>query len=126
MADVFLDNALLEMARGRYALAHEVIEKSFAVESKNARAHYLLGELFRQRALEGDQARAEKEYQAAIDLEPRFAEPHKGIGLLNYKKGASDLAKRHFAKYLELNPAAKDRAYIEHYLREIETGRGGP
>ncbi|HEY7555221.1 MAG TPA: M48 family metalloprotease [Candidatus Binatia bacterium] len=126
MADVFLDNALLEMARGRYALAHEAIEKSFAVESKNARAHYLLGELFRQRALEGDQARAEKEYQAAIDLEPRFAEPHKGIGLLNYKKGASDLAKRHFAKYLELNPAAKDRAYIEHYLREIETGRGGP
>jgi predicted Zn-dependent protease len=122
----FLDNARLEMARGRYTLAQEAMEKCLAAEPENFQAHYLLAELLRQRAVEGDDERAEKEYQITLDLEPRFAEPHRGIGLLNYKKGRTDLAKQHFTKYLEINPAAKDRAYIEHYLREIETGRVGP
>jgi predicted Zn-dependent protease len=112
-----LENALLEMARGRFALAQESIEKCIAFEGANCKAHYALAELFRQRGVEGDAERAEKEYQTAIDLEPGYAEAHRGIGLLFYKKGRSEQAREHFKKYLELNPVAKDRAYIEQYLR---------
>jgi predicted Zn-dependent protease len=123
LARTILDNALLEMARGRYQLAQEGIENCIAVDAKNCKAHFALAELLRQRGLESDQEKAAREYLLAIQLEPRFGESHRGLGLLYYKAGHTDLAKQHFMTYLELNPAAKDRAYIEQYLHEIETGR---
>jgi predicted Zn-dependent protease len=126
MARVVLENALLEIARGRFTSAQESIANCIALEADNCKAHFALAELFRQRGVEGDLERAETEYQIAIVLEPKFAEPHRGMGLLYYKKGRTDLAREHFKKYLELNPGAKDRAYIEQYLREIETGRAYP
>lgn len=119
---IVLENAFLEISRGRFTLAQESIEKSLAREAENPKAHFALAELFRQRARERDQPKAEDEYKIAIGLDPRFAEPHRGIGLLYYKAGRNDLAGNHFRKYLELNPDAKDRAYIESYLREIELG----
>jgi predicted Zn-dependent protease len=118
-----LDNAFLEMARGRFQLAQESIENCIAVEADNCKAHFALAELLRQRGLEGDHEKAAREYLLAIELEPQFGEAHRGIGLLYYKAGRTDLARQHFRTYLELNSAAKDRAYIEQYLREIETGK---
>jgi predicted Zn-dependent protease len=126
MAQAILENALLEMARGRFTLAQQGIERCIALEAGDCKAHFALAELFRQRGVEGDQERAEKEYQIAINLEPKFAEAHRGIGLLYYKRGWRESAREHFKKYLELNPTAKDRAYIEQYLREIETGGAYP
>jgi predicted Zn-dependent protease len=126
MARTVLENALLETARGRFTSAQESIANCIALEADNCKAHFALAELFRQRGLEGDADTAETEYQIAIVLEPQFADPHRGMALLYYKRGRTDLAREHFKKYLELNPAAKDRAYIEQYLREIETGRAYP
>jgi predicted Zn-dependent protease len=126
MARTVLENALLEMARGRFTSAQESIANCIAVEADNCKAHFALAELFRQRGLEGDLERAETEYQIAIALEPQLGEPHRGMGLLYYKRGRNDLAREHFKKYLKLNPGAKDRAYIEQFLREIETGRAYP
>ena len=120
MTPALLENAFLELARGRFTFAQETIEKSLATNIDNPRAHYLLAELFRQRGSAGDQEAAEKEYQNTVDLEPSFADAHRGLGLLDYKKGRTDLAREHFKRYLALNPAAKDRAYIEQYLRESE------
>ncbi|MBI4524903.1 MAG: M48 family metalloprotease [Deltaproteobacteria bacterium] len=126
MAPAIFENALLEMARGRFAMAQEGMEKSLAVEPGNWKVHFSLGELFRQRGLEGDLERAEKAYRTAIDLEPRFAAAHRGMGLLYYKKGRADLARERFVRYLEIDPGAKDRAYIEQYLGEITTEKAVP
>jgi predicted Zn-dependent protease len=126
MARAVLENALLETARGRFTSAEESIAGCIALEADNCKAHFALAELFRQRGLEGDTERAETEYKIAIVLEPQFADPHRGMGLLYYKRGRTDLAREHFKKYLELNPGAKDRGYIEQYLQEIETGRAYP
>jgi len=126
VARAMLENALLEMARGRYTLAQEGIENFLKLEPHNSKAHFSLAELLRQRGQADDQARAEAEYQVAIDLQPQLAEAHRGIGLLHYKSGRTDQAAKHFTKYLELNPAAKDRAFIEQYLREIDSGKVYP
>jgi tetratricopeptide (TPR) repeat protein len=126
LARTILDNALLEMARGRFQLAQEEIENCIAVDANNCKAHFALAELLRQRGLEGDQEKAAREYLLAIELEPQFGESHRGLGLLYYKAGLSDLAKQHLRIYLELNPGAKDRAYIERYLHELETGKVVP
>jgi predicted Zn-dependent protease len=126
MATAIFENALLEITRGRFTLAQESIERCIALEGDDYRAHFALAELFRQRGLEGDLEKAEKEYQIAIDLEPQFAEPHRGIGILYYKRGRNESAREHFKRYLELYPTAKDRAYVEQYLREIETTGARP
>ena len=127
MANVLLENAFLELARGRFAFAQAALEKSLATTAaKNPRAHFLLAELYRQRAIPEEQNRAEQEYQRTIELEPGFAAAHRGLGLLDYKQGRTNLASQHFAKYLELNPAAGDRAYIEQYLRANEMSKPQP
>jgi predicted Zn-dependent protease len=127
MANVLLENAYLELARGRFAFAQAALEKSLSTTGVyNPRAHFLLAELYRQRATPEEQGRAEEEYQRTIELEPGFAAAHRGLGLLDYKQGRTNLASQHFAKYLELNPAAHDRAYIEQYLRESEISKPQP
>jgi predicted Zn-dependent protease len=122
MSQTVLENALLEISRGRFALAQESIEECLAREADNSKAHFALAELFRRRGLESDRERSENEYKIALRLEPRSADAHRGIGLLYYKIGQGDLAREHFQTYLGLSPGAKDRAYIEQYLREIDAG----
>jgi beta-barrel assembly-enhancing protease len=122
LAPTILDNAFLELARSRFAFAQETAEKSLALNANNPKAHFLLAEIFRQRGATEDQEQAEKEYQKTIDLEPSFADAHRGLGLLDYKKGQLNLAREHFEKYLAFNPTAKDRAFIEQYLKESRTG----
>jgi predicted Zn-dependent protease len=119
-----LENASLELARGRFAFAQKTIDKCLALNANNPKAHFLLAELFRQRGAPAEQENAEKEYQTAIGLDPELADAYRGLGLLDYKQGRTDLAKEHFEQYLTLNPRAKDRAYIEQYLRE--SGRPPP
>lgn len=85
-----LQNALLEIARGRYPSAQESIGMCLQLEPNNSEAHFSLAELFRQRGLEGDPGNAEKEYLIVIDLEPQFAESHRGLGLIYFKPKNSD------------------------------------
>ena len=126
VAPVLLDNSLLELARGRFALAQESIEKFLAMEPGNPRARFALAELFRQRNQEGDQEKAEKEYKLAIVHDGNFADPHRGLGLLYYRKAETELSKQYLQKYLSLNPTAKDKAYIEQYLEQLRTKREQP
>jgi predicted Zn-dependent protease len=121
-ARALLENALLEISRGRFTAAQEGIEKSLARDPTNSRAHFALAELFRQRSLDQDRVNAESEYKITIDLEPGMAEAHRGIGLLYYSTDRMKPATEHLRTYLELSPAAKDRAYIEQYLRKIDPG----
>jgi predicted Zn-dependent protease len=122
MSRTVIENALMEISRGRFTFAQESIEKSLARDGANGRAHFALAELLRQRGLASDQPRAESEYNMAIDLEPRMAEARRGIGILYYKMDRTKLAIEHLRKYLELCPDAKDRAYIEEYLRALGLG----
>ena len=71
-------------------------------------------------AEEGDEDKAEKEYHMAIEYNPSYPEPHKGLGIVYYKRGEKERAKANFEKYLFLAPDAKDKAYIEQYLRNME------
>jgi predicted Zn-dependent protease len=126
VAPVLLDNSLLELARGRFALAEASIEIFLGMEPGNPRARFALAELLRQRNQEGDQEKAEKDYKLAIAHDASFADPHRGLGLLYYKKAETELSRTYLQKYLSLNPAAKDKAYIEQYLEQLKTKREQP
>ena len=120
LQEVILGNSLLDIRAGRFCSAQRNLEKYLAVKSDDARAHYLLGEVFRQRREEGDRERGKEHYQRALSLDPSFPDPHRAIGLIYYKSGNKALSQKHFQSYMALSPRALDIAYIRKYLENCK------
>jgi beta-barrel assembly-enhancing protease len=78
--------------------------------------HYK-GELYRQHGQEGDYAKAIAAYSEAITKTDVPAEAHRGLGYTLLKTGDKAAAQIAFKQYLELRPAAADRAMIEFNLQ---------
>lgn len=89
-------------------------------------AAYYLGEAYRLRAEPGDLEAAEREFAGLTEAEPRFAPAHRALGLLYYKRGDAPRATTELKRYLELAPAAADRAYIETYLATLAAPAAAP
>lgn len=117
MSRLMLDNARLDLRQGRFFVAQRTVEKYLAAKPDDARAYFLLGEIFRQWGRQDDGAAAINYYEKAISLNPSFPEPHKAMGLIHYKVGEKRLAKKFFESCLLLSPDAVDKAYIEGYLK---------
>ena len=120
-----LENARLDLRRGRFLKAQRTVEKYLAVKPDDARAYYLLGEIIRQRGRQEDAAAVIKYYEKSISLNPSFPEPHRAMGLIHYKDGQKRRAKKYFETCLLLSPNAADKAYIEGYLKLcVSNGEG--
>ncbi len=118
MSRLMLDNVRLDLRQGRFFVAQRTVEKYLAAKPDDARAYFLLGEIFRQWNRHDDDATAAiNYYEKAISLNPSFPEPHKAMGLIHYKVGEKHLAKKFFESCLLLSPDAVDKAYIEGYLK---------
>jgi predicted Zn-dependent protease len=86
-------------------------------------AWYYLGEAYQLRNEEGDTERSVNAYRTAIQLSPEFAPAYRALGLYYMKTGEPVQADNYFSKYLELQPDAKDRDYIEYYRTSLEPRR---
>ena len=117
LSRLVLDNARLDLRRGRFFIAQRTVEKFLVLKPDDARAYFLLGEIIRQRGRQDDAAAAIKYYEKSISLNPSFPEPHKAMGLIHYKDGEKRLAKKYFESCLLLSPDAADKAYIQRYLK---------
>ena len=115
---VILHNAGLSLKAGRFDAAQRGAEKYLTIKPNDARAYYLLGEIYRQRGKADDMKKAKTYYEKAISIDPAYPDPHKAIGLLYYKDGKKTLAKRSFEMCLSLSPQTADKAYIVGYLRQ--------
>jgi predicted Zn-dependent protease len=122
---LILDNARLDLRQGRFYIAQITVKKYLTTKPEDARAYYLLGEIFRQRDRQNDTSAALKNFEKAISLNPSFAEPHKAMGLIHYKDGEKRLAKKHFDACLLLSPDTADKAYIQGYLKLCVTNGEG-
>jgi predicted Zn-dependent protease len=122
---LFLDNAGLDIRQGRFQAARRSVEKYLRIKPDDTRAYFLLGEIFRQRGQVDDATKAIKYYNQAIFLDPTYADPHKAIGLIHYKKGKHTLAKKFFEACLQLSPDSPDKAYIQAYLKQFEQNGEG-
>ena len=114
---LILDNARLDLRQGRFYIAQRTVKKYLITKPEDARAYYLLGEIFRQRDRQNDTSAALKNFEKAISLNPSFPEPHKAMGLIYYKDGDRRLAKSFFESCLLLSPDTPDKAYIQGYLK---------
>ena len=114
---LILDNARLDLRQGRFYIAQRTVKKYLTTKPEDARAYYLLGEIFRQRDRQNDTSAALKNFEKAISLNPSLSEPHKAMGLIYYKDGDRHLAKFFFESCLLLSPDTPDKAYIQGYLK---------
>ena len=118
LGKLILNNADLDLRIGRFEIAGRSVESYLDRHPNDAGAHYMLGEIFRQRGGRENTKRAIQQYEKAIVLDPSFPDPHKAIGLIHYKVGEQHLAQKYFETCLLLAPDAPDKAYIEGYLRD--------
>jgi len=122
---VILENAELDLKIGRFRHAWRGVDKYLQTAANDARAYYLMGEIFRQRGRENDTAKALSYYRKAVSIDPSYSEPHKAIGLIHYKDGHKALAKQFFESCLRLAPDAPDKAYIQGYIKQcMQEGEG--
>jgi predicted Zn-dependent protease len=117
---IVLYNAFLDLKAGRFSAAQRGAEKYLRIREDDARAYFLLGEIFRQRGEADDSIKAKAFYEKAISLDSSYADPHKAIGLIYFKEGKWMLAKRSFESYLALSPHSPDRAYLQGYLEKMQ------
>jgi predicted Zn-dependent protease len=116
MSELMLDNARLDLRQGRYCIARRTLRKYLTTKPQDARAYYLMGEIYRQRDRRNDAEAALNHYEKAISLNPSFAKPHMAMGLIHYKGGDRRLAQKYFETCLLLSPNTPDKAYIQRYL----------
>ena len=86
-------------------------------------AHFMLGELYRQRAQENDVENALRAYEKAARCNPAYANAYRGLGQIYYKKNQKEKARQAFENYLTLNPDAEDAPYIRYYLKQLDPHR---
>ncbi len=114
------DNSLLDLQAGRFLQAQKGMLKFLSMTPENAPAFYWLGESYRRRSDPTERAEAVRWYQRAIIQDETYADPYRGLGLFHQQAGQSPEAVHALERYLELAPAASDRAYIEHMLKELK------
>ena len=119
---LLLDNAVLDVRLGRFQTAKASLEKFMRQDSRHPRALSLLGEVLRQEGRPESLAQAVQAYQAAIERDPGFPDPYKGLGLLYYKQRQGERALPLFERYLALAPEASDQGYIAQYVRTLTAG----
>lgn len=118
MTPLIIDNAETDLAIGRLVLARRNLNEVLNRQPDNARAHFLMGEVFRQGHDPGDEERADSHYHRAVESDSTLADPHRALGYSLLKRGDRSGGRSELLKYLELAPRAADRGYVEQALKE--------
>ena len=111
-------NAGLDIRLRRFDHAREAIDRHLAVQPRSASGYFMRGEALRREA-GSDRAQLEaalSAYETAARLDASVPEAQRELGLLERQLGRDDDARPHRARYLQLAPAAADRAIVESYL----------
>lgn len=125
MSKVRVDNLEGQLALGRAKSALLALEDPEHMKELPEHAAFYVGEAYRLRGGDGDALRSEQSYLKAIAEAPAFAPSYRALGVYYLKKNQYSEAVRHLSRYLELAPDARDRAYVQQYLKVAEKKQGG-
>lgn len=107
-----------QLDTNRFGRTLELLERHRAMGVRPSLVYFFYGEMYRQRSEEGDAQRALDAYLHSVEAGDTPPEAHKNLGYLYMKRGEMPAAQEQFKTYLEIHPAADDRAMIEFYLEE--------
>jgi len=101
--EAWVNLGLVELRRGNLDMAHRHLRHARELNADSASPHHGLGLLFE---LRGDPAEAERNYRAALKVDPGFYPSRVNLGRLLYQRSAFDEARMEFSK---LTLSAPDR-----------------
>ncbi len=61
-------------------------------------------------------------YVEATRVDPKFAPPHRSLGIAHARAGNGDAAVEHYRQYLKLYPTAPDAEAVKKIVKEYESG----
>ena len=102
----------------RFGRTEEILRRHAEIGVAPGILYFFHGEMYRQRAAEGDLELAMDAYRKSIEQDPVPAQSYKNLGYLYLKSKDMANAQAHFRMYLDADPDASDRAMIEFYLEE--------
>ncbi|MDJ0720583.1 MAG: M48 family metalloprotease [Desulfobacterales bacterium] len=120
VAPAIYETARLDLKAGRYAKAEKGLKRYMQIYPRSGRAHYLLGEVYRQRNDGNDIHNALKYLSRATKLNRKHAEVYRSIGIVYMNQQDKQAARRAFRSYLKWAPQAMDREFILDYIRQLE------
>jgi predicted Zn-dependent protease len=103
-----------------YGASIALFERMLETDKEDLEVAFNLGEVFRLRGREGDDAKALERFEGLAAQPKAPVETWRSIGLLRRARGEGSAAAQAFARYLELKPQADDAAIIRTY---IDSGR---
>jgi predicted Zn-dependent protease len=122
---LLLENAVLDLAMGRFQSGQRGIEAYLKRNPDDPRAFYWLGETYRQRNAEGDIDKAVRQYETALACDEGLPQPYKALGLIYYKQCRYEKARAYIERYIQLAPDAGDRGYMEQYIETMDKQKKG-
>ncbi len=120
VAPAIYATARLDLKAGRYAKAEKGLKRYMRIYPRSGRAHYLLGEVYRQRNDGSDLQNAIKYLSQASRLNRKHAEVYRSIGIVYMNQQDTKAARKAFRSYLKWAPQAMDREFILEYIRQLE------
>jgi predicted Zn-dependent protease len=102
----------------RFGRTQALLERHTEIGVEPSLVRYFYGEMFRQRGQPGDEQRAMDAYRHAIEGGAAPVATYRNLGYLYLKQDDLAQSREQFHRYLELDPAASDRAMIEFYLED--------
>ncbi len=121
-----LDVLKLDLSMYRYKNVLTALENAKRISSYPPEAWFYLGEAYRQRGSQGDNELAVKAYREAITKLPEFAPAYRALAVHHLKKMQYQDSENYFAKYLNCEPNAQDRAYVLKYINELNNKADSP
>jgi len=103
----------------RYKTLILMLEDKENLQRYPSYASYYLGEAYRFRGDKKDIDHAQRAYQKAISAAPEYAPSYRALGILQMKAGENQASLDNLQTYLGLAPKAKDRTYIEQYIKQM-------
>ncbi len=117
--DLAIKNAHLAIQKGMFKVVEHQIEKLIANYSKDPRVWVLKAEYLKQtldNKKEGDKIL--EAYSKALGLDNNNAQAIKGKARVLYGMGKKEEAKKYFQQYLNKNPNADDRTFIQQFIEK--------
>ena len=108
-----------ELNRAHYDQSLVLVQSLLAAEPNSGELQYYLGETYRRRNAAGDAPRAQDAYKAAIASGNAPSGAYRGLGITEMKAGDAAGARDALQHYLDMTPAADDRAMVEYYLAHL-------
>ncbi|MGD2079622.1 MAG: tetratricopeptide repeat protein [Nitrospirota bacterium] len=116
-----LGNVLMDSQR--FAEAVEAYGKVIELEPENVNVIVDRGTCYRRM---GRPDVAAEHFRDAIEIDPSHPLAHRNLGVvMAFDLGDPKTAREEFEKYLEISPAAPDRADVEKLISELKQAEGG-